>query len=152
MFNLFNNKDTKRRDIPTDGMTFDSFKKNFFSHLCIVVEANQSDEEKETKKIKDQLITNAGKQPEIIEKRIKVLEEMLKQKFASNYVSVREAFLHLDSDYDGFITVEDILRHFKPEDKIDFADLKKLMEDKDSKHLGKIGYTDFSRWLGGCIH
>ena len=52
-FNLFNNKDTKRRDIPTDGMTFDSFKKNFFSHLCIVVEANQSDEEKETKKIKD---------------------------------------------------------------------------------------------------
>ena len=77
---------------------------------------------------------------------------MLKQKFANNYVSVREAFLHLDGDFDGFITVEDILRHFKPEDKIDYMDLKKLMEDKDSKHVGKIGYTDFSRWLGGAIH
>jgi len=45
---------------------------------------------------------------------------MLKQKFASNYVSVREAFLHLDADHDGFIEVEDILRHFKPEDNIDY--------------------------------
>lgn len=56
---------------------------------------------------------------------------MIKQKFANNYCSVREAFLHLDSDYDGFITVEDILRHFKPEDKIEYNDLKKLMTDKD---------------------
>ena len=77
---------------------------------------------------------------------------MLKQKFASNYTSVREAFLHLDSDYDGFIDVENILYYFKPEDKIDYYDLKKLMEDKDSKHEGRIGYTDFSRWLGGAIH
>lgn len=77
---------------------------------------------------------------------------MLKLKLAMTYVSVREAFLHLDSDYDGFIQVEDILRHFKPEDGIDYYDLKKLMTDKDSKHVGKIGYTDFSRWLGGCIH
>lgn len=59
---------------------------------------------------------------------------MLKQKFASNYVSVREAFLHLDADYDGFIGVEDILRHFKPEDNIDYHDLEKLMVDKDTKH------------------
>jgi len=77
---------------------------------------------------------------------------MIKQKFANNYVSVREAFLHLDADYDGFITVEDILRHFKPEDKIEYQDLKKLMIDKDAKREGKIGYTDFSRWLGGSIH
>jgi hypothetical protein len=42
--------------------------------------------------------------------------------------------------------------HFKPEDNIDFHDLRKLLEDKDSRHLGKIDYTDFSRWLGGAIH
>ena len=80
------------------------------------------------------------------------MDDVLKRKFASNYESVREAFLHIDNDYDGFITVEDILKHFKPEDKIDYHDLKKLVDDKDSKHEGKIGYTDFSRWLGGAIH
>lgn len=26
------------------------------------------------------------------------------------------------------------------------------MEDKDSKKLGKIDYSDFSRWFAGCIH
>lgn len=61
--------------------------------------------------------------------------------------------MSLDTNYDGAIEVEDILRHFKPEDKIDYYDLKKLMEDKDSNgHKGRIGYSDFSRWLGGCIH
>lgn len=55
MFNMFNNKDTKRSDVPPNGMTFDTFKKNFFPHLCIVFEDNQSDGEKAAKKVKDQL-------------------------------------------------------------------------------------------------
>lgn len=42
--------------------------------------------------------------------------------------------MHLDTDYDGFIDVENILMHFKPEDNIDFHDLRKLLEDKDSRH------------------
>ena len=45
-------------------------------------------------------MTNKKKQPELLEKRIKILDEMLKRKFASNYESVREAFLHIDTDYD----------------------------------------------------
>ena len=52
MFNMFNNKDTKRQDVPSNGMTFDSFKKQFFPALCIVNEAHQSDEEKDHEKIK----------------------------------------------------------------------------------------------------
>lgn len=36
MFNMFNNKDTKRKDVPPNGMTFDTFKKNFFPMYCIV--------------------------------------------------------------------------------------------------------------------
>jgi hypothetical protein len=49
-------------------------------------------------------------------------------------VSVRKAFLDLDTDYDGFVTVEDILRYFGTENKeFDFKDLKKLIVDKDSK-------------------
>jgi len=58
MFNMFNNKDVSRTDVPPDGMTFDNFKKTFFPHLCIVAEDNQSDDEKAAKKNKDQLKTN----------------------------------------------------------------------------------------------
>jgi len=43
--------------------------------------------------------------------RVKRLEKLLKDRF-SNFDSVRKAFLGLDTDYDGFITVEDILRYF----------------------------------------
>jgi hypothetical protein len=76
---------------------------------------------------------------------------------------VRKAFLGLDTDYDGFITVEDILRNFGDQttghgkDKnsgsgINFNDLKKLIMEKDSTKTGKLGYTDFSKWVGNCIH
>lgn len=58
----------------------------------------------------------------------------------------------LDCDYDGFITIEDMLKHFANEQDINYDDLKKLMIDKDSKKVGKINYTDFSRWLGSTIH
>lgn len=26
------------------------------------------------------------------------------------------------------------------------------MQDKDSKHVGLLDYSDFSKWLGGAIH
>ena len=80
---------------------------------------------------------------------------MIKDKFANNWVSVRKAFLDLDTDYDGYVTVEDILRYFSNEggkQAFDFKDLKKLIVDKDSKRQGKISYADFSKWMGGVIH
>lgn len=65
---------------------------------------------------------------------------------------MRKAFLELDTDYDGFVTVEDILRFFGSEDKeLDFKDLAKLIGDKDGKKQGKISYRDFSKWMGGVI-
>jgi Ca2+-binding EF-hand superfamily protein len=76
---------------------------------------------------------------------------VIKDKFANNWVSVRKAFLDLDTDYDGFVTVEDLLRFFGDKE-FDFSDLKKLIFDKDSKKLGKISYSDFSKWMGGVIH
>ena len=95
---------------------------------------------------------NKGKQPEIIQERLKRLERLLKVRFSNNWDSVRKAFLDLDTDYDGFITVEDILRYFGQEKDLDYNDLKKLIRDKDSKKIGKIGYTDFSKWVGNTIH
>ncbi len=57
---------------------------------------------------------------------------MIKDKLASNWVSVRKAFLDLDTDYDGYVTVEDILRVLGSDDKdVDFNDLAKLIKDKD---------------------
>jgi Ca2+-binding EF-hand superfamily protein len=80
------------------------------------------------------------------------LEKKLRERF-SNFDSVRKAFLGLDTDYDGFITVEDILRYFGQDSKdFNFNDLKKLILEKDSTKTGKLGYADFSRWVGNSIH
>lgn len=95
---------------------------------------------------------NKEQQPKVIEERLIKLETRLKTKFSNCFESVRKAFLSLDSDYDGYITVEDILKYFDNEPDINFNDLKKLIVDKDSKRGGRLGYKDFSRWLGGAIH
>lgn len=65
---------------------------------------------------------------------------------------MRKAFLILDQDHDGYITVEDILKFFANEKDFNYDDLKKLMTDKDSNHKGLINYYDFSKWLGSAIH
>jgi len=59
--------------------------------------------------------------------------------------------LALDADYDGFITVEELLKLLGSDSGFDFKDLKKLVIDKDRNKVGKIDYTDFSKWLGGSI-
>lgn len=88
----------------------------------------------------------------MLQKRLSKLEQKLKLKFSNSFESVRKAFLELDSDRDGFITIEDILKHFGNERDLMFNDMKKLMVDKDSKKQGKLNYPDFSKWLGGHIH
>lgn len=79
-----------------------------------------------------ELRNNKEQQPTKIERRINDLESIIKKKFCNTFESVRKAFLGLDSDYDGYITVEDIFRHFGSEN-INYEDLKKLIMDKDSK-------------------
>ncbi len=91
-------------------------------------------------------------QPKLIEDRIKLIETTIKKKFSSAYETVRKAFLALDTDFDGYITLEDILRHFGSDKNLIYEDLKKLIVDKDSKKIGRINYQDFSRWLGSSIH
>ena len=85
--------------------------------------------------------------------RLKKLEKVLKVRFSNNWDSVRKAFLGLDTDYDGYITVEDILRYFGQDSKeFNFKDLKKVIMEKDSTKKGKLGYSDFSKWVGNSIH
>lgn len=89
----------------------------------------------------------------MIQARIRGLERKLKERF-SHFDSVRKAFLNLDTDYDGYITVEDILRSFGQDNSRDFNfnDLKKLISEKDSSGRGRLGYADFSKWVGNSIH
>jgi hypothetical protein len=114
-------------------MTFDTFKKTFYPHLYVVEEEPQSDEDREAVKKKQEFKANKEKQSGIVEGRILKLEKLLKTKFGSCFESVRKAFLILDTDYDGFITIEDLLKYFGNETEIDYDDLKKLINDKDSK-------------------
>jgi Ca2+-binding EF-hand superfamily protein len=62
----------------------------------------------------------------VVLQRLTKLENLIKIKLANNWVSVRKAFLDLDSDYDGYVTVEDILRVLGGEE-LDFKDLSKLI-------------------------
>ena len=59
--------------------------------------------------------------------RLIEMDRLLKHKFSNLWVSVRKAFLALDSDKDGFIVAEDIQRYFGDEDNLDMVDLKRLM-------------------------
>ena len=79
------------------------------------------------------------------------LDKHLKIKFSNCFESVRTAFLALDTDYDGYVTVEDILKYFGNEKNLNYNDLNKLIMDRDEKGQGKLNYKDFSKWLGNQI-
>ena len=134
-------------------MNFDSFKKTFFPHLYQIIDsASNLDEPEDERDRLKKLIANQAQESRDIQARVKKLEKKLKDRFSS-FDSVRKAFLGLDTDYDGFITVEDILRYFGQDSKeFNFNDLKKLIMDKDSSGKGRLGYADFSKWVGNSIH
>jgi Ca2+-binding EF-hand superfamily protein len=131
-------------------MIFDTFKKTFFAHLhqtFNISEAMQEATEQESQTLEQQ------KDPVMLKQRLRKLEAFLKDKFSKNWVSVRKAFLDLDTDHDGYISVEDVLRYFGTENEFSYQDLKKLMQDKDvTSRTGSLSYQDFSKWVGNYIH
>ena len=58
------------------------------------------------------------------------LDQFLKEKFAQSWISVRKSFLDLDSDHDGFVTPEDIIRYFGSDNDFNFKEVKKLLTYK----------------------
>ena len=116
-------------------MDIDSFQRCFFPQYFQVEDDNQSDYEDKKNKMEQKSEVAAASDHDSesrIQHKLQNLEDLIKVKFANNWTSVRKAFLDLDSDFDGFITVEDILRYFGSEDKeLDFKDLTKLIGDKD---------------------
>jgi len=68
-------------------------------------------------------------------------------------VSVKKAFLDLDDNFDGFVEAADIIRLYGGSIDFVYADLKKIMQEKDTTSgTGRLNYSDFSKWMGGAIH
>lgn len=68
--------------------------------------------------------------------KIKQIEEVLKERLSSNWVSVRKAFLDLDEDFDGYITAENFAKLIggsSGSSKFDFNLLKMLIKMKNAK-------------------
>jgi Ca2+-binding EF-hand superfamily protein len=71
--------------------------------------------------------------------RITPVEKALRGKFGQKFDSVKKAFLFMDADHDGYITIEDFLRNFS-DIEVSYDDLSKLMRERDSQHVGKLNY------------
>lgn len=65
---------------------------------------------------------------EFVKMRIKKLDSFIRSKVSEKWVSVRQAFLDLDLDHDGFIEAKDVL-NVLGETKIEYFLLKKLFKD-----------------------
>ena len=110
-------------------INFESFKKKFFSHLYIIEDYDGDSNFNHT--------SIATIDRDSIMKRLKELEIMLKTRFQNTWTSVRRAFLDLDTNQDGYVGPEDIIRYFNQAVKeINFNDLKKLMLDKCTQDKG----------------
>ena len=143
-YNIFNNQ--------KPGIDLDTFKKTFFPHLYLVQDPIDDQEDLEARQVRDAQKLSPSEQKKVVEGRLLKLEAKLKQKFSNCYHHVRKAFLDLDGDYDGYITVEDILKYFGNDPDLNYNDLIKLMIDHDEQKQGKINYSDFSKWFGSAIH
>lgn len=119
--------------------------------MYLVQEDKDDADDIKAKEMRQQLDHHKNEQPKIIEQRLLQLENKIKLKFSNQFDSVKKAFLTLDGDYDGFITVEDLIKAVGNSGDLNFGDFQKLVMDKDSSKKGKIGYTDFSKWLGNTI-
>ena len=50
------------------------------------------------------------------------------------------------------MTVEDFLNYLGTDGSIEYEDLMKLLKSKDRSGVGRIDFTDFSKWFGSAIH
>lgn len=85
--------------------------------------------------------------------KVKQLELEIKKRLASNFNSVRKAFLELDEKHIGYITAEEIAKFLgaSQQQKFDYTSLEILIKMK-TKNLGqRVYYKDFCTWLGSTV-
>lgn len=86
--------------------------------------------------------------------KLKQIEDILKQRLSNNWVSVRKAFLDLDTDYDGYLTAEDFAKLIggsTGSSKFDYNLLRMLIRLKTKSTCYQINYTEFCKWFGAVI-
>ena len=82
---------------------------------------------------------------------MKEIEDAIKDRLKSTWISVRKAFLDLDDDFDGFLTAEDFSKLIGGQEKYDFNIIKMLLKVKNKSHESKLNYHEFSIWFGEYI-
>ena len=105
-------------------------------------------------KVEGEKVNKRSENEKALKDKIKKIDSFLKEKLANIYTSVKKAFLDLDMDRDGYISVEDIMKYFGTQTELSIVDLKKILSDRSShpSKLPLISYQDFSRWVGNSIH
>jgi hypothetical protein len=99
-------------------MTYQVFKKSFFPQMCHAQADDRDGDDLDSQHegarnhIFDQATNHRDEQPRKVKQRMLEIERKLRIKLSNNYDSVRKAFLAMDSDHDGFITIEDFMRLF----------------------------------------
>ena len=86
--------------------------------------------------------------------KLKQIEDILKQRLSNNWVSVRKAFLDMDTDYDGYLTAEDFAKLIggsTGSSKFDYNLLRMLIRLKTKSTNYSINYTEFCKWFGAVI-
>jgi hypothetical protein len=86
--------------------------------------------------------------------KLKEVEEVIKERLKSNWISVRKAFLDLDDDQDGFLIPEDFSKLIGGSignTKYDFNLIKMLIKLRTKSHHARLNYHEFSIWFGEYI-
>lgn len=119
------------------GMDYEFFKKTFFSFRDATGghTADQEHVDKAERIKNDELLTMNNKSSNLkITEKLQAIENAIRKKFANNYTSVRKAFLDTDTDYDGYLTAEDMAKFYGA--PVDFKDMQLLLQNRDSRRQG----------------
>jgi len=81
------------------------------------------------------------------------LEKLLKAKLATDFNSVRKAFLAIDDNHIGYISAEAIARYLgaSKQKNFDFTLLEILIKLHTKGLVTRLSYNDFVAWLGNSI-
>ena len=85
----------------------------------------------------------------VVMARLKRIENVIKTKISSNWNQVRKAFLDIDSDYDGFITAQDLTELCGGAFEIE--ELRMLMKCRGFDKTYQINFKQFCSWLGSAL-
>jgi Ca2+-binding EF-hand superfamily protein len=77
----------------------------------------------------------------VVSERLKRIENVIKTKLSSNWKQIRTAFLDIDTDYDGFVTVKDLTDLCYG--AFDIEEMKMLMKCRGSGKDYKIDFNKF---------